>query len=392
MAPERLRAAWGPAGVAKGPVIAPAARVGGARRLAAPRRLTLAWLLPVLIGLLVRLGGAGRSRSCGGGGMGRWTTTRGWGWARPLRGLALALGLAGAAALPVAATARVPPLILRELRLGQVRLAHRDLLRALAKEGNDPDLLAIFGATLARAGFPTDAVTTFELVRGSAWYEQHGLGDHADALRELGRGDEGVALRQGVLLLADRSAAFDAQVMVEVAEDYLSVGELGEAERAAEVALAWGPASPLPYVTLARVRRAAGDREGAWEAYFFADRAADRRVGVLVMLRAQLLLDDGLYEQARGALATLPRGRTDNLQLWALRAEIDLQEGIPEDALGTLQHSRLGFQGAPVIAEAEARALSALGRADEARAVADDALRAAPDRASLKKLSSTLQR
>ena len=121
-----------------------------------------------------------------------------------------------------------------------------------------------------------------------------------------------------------------------------------------------------------------------------ADGAADRKVASLELLRARLLLDEGLFEEAFAALDTLPRGRNDNLQVWALRAEISLQEGLPEDALRVLEHERLGFQASPILAELRARALIALGRKAEARAVADEALRAAPLRPSLRAIVDAL--
>ncbi len=305
-------------------------------------------------------------------------------------GAAFGLSLGAVALTSTPAGARSPPLILRALRLGQVRLAHRELLRALVKEGDDPDIIAIFGATLARAGFSGDAVATFDFALGSDWYEQQGLGDHADALRELGRGSEAAQLRLGVLMRGERSATVDAQVMMEIAEDHLSVGDLDEALLLAERAIAWGPASPLPYCALGRVLRARGDTEGAWEALQLADRAADRKVAALELLRARLLLDEGLYEEAIAALESLPRGRNDNLQVWALRAEISLQEGLPEDALQVLEHERLGFQASPILAELRARALIGLGRAPEARAVAAEALRSAPLRPSLRAIVDAL--
>lgn len=302
------------------------------------------------------------------------------------------LGVVGGLGLsPAVAWARRPPLILRALRLGQVRLAHRELLRALEKEGDDVDLIAIFGATLARAGYFGDAAATFPFAAGSDWYEQQGLGDHADALRELGRGDEAAALRLGVLLRADRSATFDAQVMMEIAEDHLEAGQLGAALEAAERAVAWGPGSPLPYCTLGRVHRALGEPEAAWDALRLADRAADRQVAALELLRAQLLLDAGLHEEAFAALDSLPRGRNDNLKVWAMRAEISVQEGLPDDALLVLDHDRLRFQAAPALVEVRARALSALGRRAEAKAVVEAALEVAPARPGLRALAAGLR-
>src|SRR5262249_14600779 len=74
--------------------------------------------------------------------------------------------------------------------------------RALENHPHGVLPLARLGMALARAGRYHEAVSVLERCAGTAYYEAQAVGDHADALRGLGRCDEAADLRLSEGLVA----------------------------------------------------------------------------------------------------------------------------------------------------------------------------------------------
>jgi hypothetical protein len=117
-------------------------------------------------------------------------------WAPRGRRAAAYLCFALAVTLGGAARGRPQPALQRQLQLGQYRLVHRAVLPMLTASPDDPDLMAMLGAALAKAGCAGDAEAAFRLAEGSPWAEAEALPLRADALRTLGAVAEAGALRR----------------------------------------------------------------------------------------------------------------------------------------------------------------------------------------------------
>ncbi len=304
-------------------------------------------------------------------------------WAPRRRRAAAYLCAALAVTLGVCAAAGPHAALLRQLQLGQYRQVHRAALRALATAPDDPDLMAVLGGALAKAGSYTDAEAAFRLAEGSAWVEAAALPLRADALRALGDVEQAGALRRAALLTPDHHPGWEAQVWMEIAEDHIEQGDLDEANAMMEQAIAWYPAAALPWAGLARVAHLRGDLEARDEAMWMAARLADRPLGLLDLVRAAALADEGAHEAADALLQAQPTARGTDPRLWALRAQIARQRGAPGAALAMLDEERFHWSEEPLLIEERVRALWALERTGEAEAALKQARRRNPGSARL---------
>jgi tetratricopeptide (TPR) repeat protein len=299
-------------------------------------------------------------------------------WAPRGRRAAAYLCFALAVTLGGAARGGPHPALQRQLQLGQYRLVHRAVLPLLTASPDDPDLMAMLGAALAKAGCAGDAEAAFRLAEGSPWAEAEALPLRADALRTLGAVAQAGALRRAALLDGDRHAGWEAQVWMEIAEDHIEQGDLVEAEAMMQQAIAWYPAAALPWAGLARVAQLRGDPEARDEAMWMAERLADRPLGLLDLVRAAVLAEEGAHEAADALLRAQPTARGNDVRLWALRAQIARQRGAPDEALRLLHEERFNWSEEPLLTEERVRALWALDQHDAADAVLAQARRRLP--------------
>ncbi len=283
-----------------------------------------------------------------------------------------ALGLGGLAAVaaPVSlARADVPAAAVQFLRMSQPAAAWGEVARRLSAGTDDADLYAVAGAALVAAGNPADAVVWFDLAVGSAWLNGEGRRSQADALREVGRADEAVALRQDILLQA-RSEGARIAAAAGLVEDLRRAGRLAEAELAADDALADYPRSSLIHATLADLALDAGDRPSAeyhlWLVEFWGTPVFRAR-----LVEARLCLLDGDLECVSRVGRETRRSHSRDPRIRALEAEAWRLDGRPEDVLSMLGQSRFRLQEHP-----ELLAVEACARADLGEHAAAAALRA----------------
>ncbi|MBL8617628.1 MAG: hypothetical protein JNM72_18615 [Deltaproteobacteria bacterium] len=304
-------------------------------------------------------------------------------WAPRGRRAAAYLCAALAVTLGAGAVAGPHPGLARQLQLGQVRQVHRAVLPKLAASPDDPDLMAVLGAALAKAGSYTDAEAAFRLAEGSAWAEAEALPLRADALRALGAVEQAGALRRAALLVPGHHPGWEAQVWMEIAEDHIEQGDLVEASAMMEQAIAWYPAAALPWAGRARVAHLQGDLEARDEAMWMAARLADRPLGLLDLVQAAVLAEEGAFEAADALLQAQPTARGTDMRLWALRAQIARQRGAPEEALRLLEEERFHWSEEPLLIEERVRALWALERPAAGEAALAQARRRNPGSARL---------
>lgn len=287
----------------------------------------------------------------------------GWtrGWARCAGVLALWVA-------PVSlAWADVPAAALQFLRMSQPAAAWTEVSRLLVTRPDDPDLYAVAGAALAAAGDYADAVVWFDLALGSAWLDGEGRRSYADALREVGRADEAVLLRQDILLQARTEGARIAAA-AGLVEDLRRAGRHAEAEIAADEALASHPRAAIIHATLADLALDRGDREAAEYHLWMVD-----HLGAPVfrarLVEARLCLLEGDTECVARVGRETRRSHSRDPRIRALEAEAWLLEGRPEDVLELLQQPRFRLQQHPELLSVEVCARADLGDAAAAAAV-----------------------
>jgi len=289
------------------------------------------------------------------------------------------------------ASAGVPPLLARDLKRGQVRMAHRNAVDQLTTNPDDPDLHALFGAVLSKAGYYSDSVNAFTFAQGSEWYDVDGMPYHADALRHAGYGKEAALLRKVILDSGPKKSGWSITVLINLVDDYRAAKDMSAAWETADQLLGWYPGSPLTWATIADLYIDEGDLDSAWMALFEGDRMIGRTSFRTHLVRARLFLAEGLFEEAWAATEAVPRGRYRDYSFWAFKAEIQRQEGFPEDAVMTIEQDRFKYQNDPDMSLVLARSYRDMGDLDRAREIALEAARFYPARTDVVGLAEELR-
>lgn len=272
-----------------------------------------------------------------------------------------------------------PVVVLRLVNKGQVRLAHREITKMLARNPSDPELHAAYGAVLSTAALYPDAVLAFEDALGSDWYESRGFRYHAKALARTGRGDEAAALRESFTVVrGDDEAILSVTMYSRMIEDQLEGGTVEEALRLGEEmvlahpdrAYSWG------YLAWAQVHAGLQD-EAAWSLQQ-AERYAGKTLRIVQMAQSYWMLEEQRYTRADHELQSQWQEGFKDPELWWLRLEIMRRSGYPETCVQRAELSRFEYQEEPAFTAAYARCLDGVGRGDEARVLLRSALETHP--------------
>lgn len=279
---------------------------------------------------------------------------------------------------------KVPILVTRLLNKDQVRLAHQEVTKLLVNNPDDPELHAAYGGVLSRSSLYPDAVQAFGDSLGSTWYERRGLGYHADALAQVGRGDEAAELRLSQLVnVNDPESKRALSIRGSAIEDRIVSGDLGKAmDEASELTLDF-PDFGYAWVQLAWVQLELGMLDDVDWSLFQADRLGERQ-----MLRRSMVRSESMARQGRlwRAFAEVEHHKSDhfkNAEYWAHRIELLRRIGTPEDGLMTTELDRFNYQQHPTFTAARAGCLADLGRTPEALALLTEALEGHPNNRAL---------
>ncbi len=241
--------------------------------------------------------------------------------------------LAAAIALP--ALAELPAGAMRAMRLKQWRQAVIELRQAREDDPTDPEIASRLGTAYVQMGYYADALSPFEDAAGSTYYANNGLGAHAGALRELGRYDEALALRQAMLLGAEGEGK-QLVVLLALSDDLAAMGDIDGAVDAAWEALAIRPDGPMSHAWLADLHAQRGESDEALFHAWLADHYG-QAMSRSWTARARIALDDDAPIEALDAMMAAREGRRRNAEFAILHAQVYERLGWLEDARWLLE-------------------------------------------------------
>lgn len=252
-----------------------------------------------------------------------------------------------------------------------------------------PALQLRIAETLAGMGRLDEALVAYD-----RWLESYDVPElrirvrrgRGRAFLAAGRPDEALASLTEAVELAEGEPALRRELQAEAVDAALAAKRYARAESLCRELLKETP-GPAVYLRLARALEAAGDLQGAREAYAQTrdDPAATEADAFVAALRlGALLAQEGRWQEAIAAFSRfLPRTQDP-----ARQAALRLERGRAYHALGQLERAREDFAAVSAAADpaqaAEARfflvlCLYGLGEDERARALAQEYLAAYPD-------------
>ena len=301
----------------------------------------------------------------------------------------------GGAGQPVAAAGRVdtsefgphfPVRAVRKLLRRDTTMAIEVLPPLMAAHPDDPELAAAWFALLHAFGHYGEALDSLRWAVGSAWYEVQGVGLHANALREAGRGQEAAALRAELLVSPAYREGTELTVRVGRVHDLLAAGATEDALAEGEAAVGLFPSYGISWAALGAAQLQAGDLDGAWTTLGLAERQLGEPSVDLGILRARLLWAEGDPEAAWVVMNPLRVKTTLDPAAWALRMELLVARDLASDAANIATLDRFDRMQGPNMVAARVTALRAAGDAALASEVLDEGLAANPESPALLRL------
>jgi tetratricopeptide (TPR) repeat protein len=285
----------------------------------------------------------------------------------------------------------VPPMILRQMKMGRFSIPLEYAERELLNHPDDLNMIGLKGTVLSFLGHYAEAMPLLEQAEGTRFYEEIAIRHHADVIRATGDGLAAAALREGRLLNATLTDNHDYQDLLDVIEDYRQAGAHEQAVATAEQVLALFPDRPLTYATIARLQLDAGEVD---EAIFtlwlgrWTDDSLDQR---LVVVEAELLRSQGSPHAAVDLMLPLRRKLMRNVEFWVLLAHCQMDVGDLDFANNILMTmKRFADNEKPILQAARARQLVLRGDRDAATALLLDALAEMPGNPELRAAADEL--
>lgn len=280
-----------------------------------------------------------------------------------LRVLALAAMLSTAAA---ADDFEIPPWIVRFVALGRTNSVQTWLDEQEKAGVTDRSLAAIRAAALSRAGQYSDSLPLFEAGDGSAYYEQHGIRYHADALRETGYGHAAAALR------AEHAATADIESTMVFTEDQQrvwdlrAVSDLDAALVAGEALVLRYPGSGVAWTTLAEVYLDLGQLDEARIVLAIGAGQNSRGPRQVALTQLRMHLIEGEFDEATALLRQLKRRLAGRAEFWEIYLEYLLLTDDAPQAQKMVSRPRFSDNTSPAFNALRARSLAAVGEPDAA--------------------------
>jgi len=260
----------------------------------------------------------------------------------------------------------IPTSAMEALKQGQLARAWRFADNHLRRQPRGRAGHAVMGGVESRMGWAVEALDSFDAGVGARWYGTSGRALHANALRSVGRGAEAADLRRDDL--RDDRTAVQLRTWVAMVDDLRAAGEPIAAEDTLTAGLSEHPRSSVLMSVGADLALDRGDVAAAegWLALIHHYAGPVRRTRH-VNLRIALL--EGNHERVDGIARALLRVQPGDPQAIAAVAHSLIDQGQPTQAWETLHGVEARRRGDAGLLTAEARALAALGRTDEARAL-----------------------
>jgi tetratricopeptide (TPR) repeat protein len=307
----------------------------------------------------------------------------------PLAVLLCCLGLAGVAAAEQRAVEGIPKKVLMRLRNGHTSVVHKYLAEQRALGPLDDNHLALEAVAFAKQERSQQAIAGFSRSEGCQLYENIGMRFHADALRAVGEGRAAAELRTMQLELTELPPALAHIAKMERIRDLVSAGAYDEALEAADQAIAEKPQWAAYYAAKSEVYTAMGDYEEASWWLWMAEFRFVRPESVLYP-QAALMTAIGDGGHAELLLRDNAKGRRHRPELWRHLVEAIAQTERWEYALQVLDRQLIASMPDPTLRALRARVLHGLGRTDEAREVALDALELAPGNVAVQEAAAVV--
>jgi len=280
--------------------------------------------------------------------------------------LALAAGLMGGDRGRADRDPGPPSRALQLLRQGLLAPAYTVAMQSLRRDPRSPDALAVAGAVEARRGWGVEAAALLDAGAHGPWYAAAGAAFHAEALSQAGRFGEAAALRRAVLASHGGERAWPDQA-ADLVDDLRLQGDLLAADDALSEGLAAWPRAEVLFAAAADLALDQGDFEEARGWLWLAERDRDA-VFRIRLTRARLARAEGHVDEADALLAQLAQRRPRDPTVRALQAHRLCDDGEPEAAIALLERRRLDGLGHPVLLVALARARWLAGEVRQARA------------------------
>jgi len=248
----------------------------------------------------------------------------------------------------------------------------------LAVDPDDPEAQALRGAAFSILGWPTEAVLSFELACGGAFYEQEGQRYHAESLRDLGYGIEAAEMRRERRLVDSLNHHASVGIEANIVDDLRTAGAWEAALDAADDLLATAPQHVIVHATVAELMYDLGEHDEAMFQLFLAQRTRDRSFRYREVL-AQIAYDERLYDEAIVEIAKARKQRSRLPRVRALQLLARCDGGEVEQALTELDYPRFRDHGSPELLAAEAHCRVLNGELGRARLLVADLQSLAPD-------------
>lgn len=222
---------------------------------------------------------------------------------------------------------------------------------------------AVLGGVESRLGWAPESLEAFEAGEGSLWYAGAGRALHANALRDVGRGEEAHWLRRE----DTRSNRQGVQIRsyANMVDDLRAAGDVAGAEAVLAEAMGRWPRSSVVLSLGADLALDRGDLAEA-ESWLALTRHFNGPVRRTRHVNLRVALLEGDHERVDEIALSLLRVQAGDPVAIAAMAHARIDRGEAEEALAVLAEPEAERRGNAVVLVAEARALAAVGRTAEA--------------------------
>lgn len=257
----------------------------------------------------------------------------------------------------------IPVSAIEALQEGKLARAWKLVDRHLQRQPRGRAGHAVLGGVESRLGWAPEALEAFEAGEGSLWYAGAGRALHANALRDVGRGEEARWLRMDDLR-SDRQGV-QLRAYANMIDDLRAEGDLIGADAVLAEALGRWPKSSLVLSAGADLALDRGDLAEAegWLALIAHYGGAVRRTR---HVNLRIALREGEHERVDEIALSLLRVQPGDPIAIAAMAHARVDRGAPEEALAVLGEAEAQRRGNATLLVAEARALAESGRRNDA--------------------------
>ncbi len=256
----------------------------------------------------------------------------------------------------------------RNVRQASVDQLLGQYTHAMARDPENLDIVAKYGAGLIKAGCPQDGIDAFELALGSTWALEDGQAYYLSALREVGRVEESISHRWDMLVDKNLTEPSEIGILNNLLLDYIAAEDTTSGLDVIPMLEAVAAGRATTHGLMAAYAHLRGDDDETQWQIFLSERQGVQHYFTL-RLQMEQAIDEGNLEEA-WELSNLCRAqRSTDFTVWAAKAEIRRLQGLPEEGLRFAQFKRFRIQEHPAMLGAEARCLADLGQVSDAEAV-----------------------